>query len=78
VSFWFFSKSLPENKKQDNQDNQDDHGRVVPHQEIPHFLFHRFPVSPQSVAHENPDQVPCGATQQGEEQDRESPEAGYA
>ena len=76
-SFWLSSKSLLENKDQDDQDNQNDHGHIVPHKEIPHLLFYRFPVSPQSMAHENPDQIPCRAAQQGEEQDGKGPETGY-
>ncbi len=78
ASFRFPSKSLPENKEQDDQHDQDDHGHIVPHHKIPHLLFHRFPVSSKSMAHENPDQIPRGAAQEGEEQDREGPEAGYA
>jgi len=30
------------------------------------------------MAHENPDQIPCGAAQEGEEQDREGSETGDA
>jgi len=73
----FPSKSLPENKEQDDQHNQNDHGHVVTHQEIPHLFFNRFPVSPESEAHEDPDQVPCRTAQQGEEQYRNRPEPGY-
>jgi hypothetical protein len=74
----FPSKSLPENKEQDDQHNQNDHGHVVPHQEIPHLLFHRFPVSPKGATHEDPDQIPRSAAQKGEKRYRNSSEAGYA
>ena len=74
----FSEQSFFENKEKDDQREQNDHGDVVSYHEISHLLSHRFPVSPESMAHENPDQIPCRAAQEREDRHREDSETGYS